>query len=69
MNGQVVSDTELGLTQGYRIYSPPGVIVHHESEPENEKLMKATKDSAEGEEVEFLTGILLGPADLILQHA
>ena len=68
MKGQIVFDAELGPTQGYKIYIPPGVLVHHESEPENEQLVKATKDSAEGEEAEFLTGIILGPADLTLQH-
>ena len=46
-----------------RIYSRmPGVTVraHYESETGNGQVM-ATKDSAEGEEVEFLTGITLGP--------
>ena len=31
--GQIISDAELGPTQVYRIYGPPGV--HNESEPEN----------------------------------
>ena len=42
---KIVSDAELGLTQEYRIYSQKlvvrlGVRVHHESEPENEQVMR-----------------------------
>ena len=61
----------MGLTLPLdRIYRRlPGVRVHHESEPENEQVM-ATKDSAEGEETEFLTGITLGPnlATCVIYH-